>query len=63
MHLVINSEGDFTMSIKSDFHTHSNFSGDSKAPMEKMIKQAIQLNLSHICFTEHYDPDYIYPEM
>lgn len=61
MHLVINSEGDFTMSIKSDFHTHSNFSGDSKAPMEKMIKQAIQLNLSHICFTEHYDPDYIYP--
>lgn len=44
--------------IKSDFHLHSNFSSDSTASMESMIQQAIQLNLSEICFTEHLDIDY-----
>lgn len=48
------------MAINADFHMHSNFSGDSDAPMEQMIKRAISLGLSHICMTEHYDPDYVY---
>ena len=48
------------MAITSDFHMHSEFSGDSNAPMEEMIKKSISMGLSHICLTEHYDPDYVY---
>ena len=48
------------MAIKADFHTHSFFSGDSNTPTEKMIKKAISLGLTHICLTEHFDPDYVY---
>ncbi|MBO5033922.1 MAG: histidinol-phosphatase HisJ family protein [Lachnospiraceae bacterium] len=48
------------MAVKADFHMHSAFSGDSDAPMEEMIKKAISLGLSHICLTEHCDPDYVY---
>lgn len=48
------------MSIKADFHMHSNFSGDSSSLMEDMIKKSIDLGLTNICMTEHYDPDYVY---
>lgn len=48
------------MAIRADFHMHSSFSGDSNAPMEEMVQKAISLGLTHICFTEHYDPDYVY---
>lgn len=48
------------MPILADCHMHSSFSGDSKAPMEDMIKQAISLGLKEICFTEHQDFDFIY---
>ncbi len=51
------------MSIKTDFHMHSSFSGDSQAPMEDMIKQAISLGFSHICFTEHLDLDFPVTEL
>lgn len=46
------------MAILADYHMHSSFSGDSEAPMESMIQQAIKLGLTHICFTEHMDPDF-----
>ena len=46
------------MSILTDFHTHTSFSGDCNTPMEDMIKKAISLGMSHLCFTEHFDPDY-----
>lgn len=46
------------MAILTDFHTHSYYSGDCDTPMEDMITQAISLGMSHLCFTEHYDPDY-----
>lgn len=46
------------MAILADMHMHSSFSGDSKAPMEEMVKAAIQKGLSQICFTEHFDKDY-----
>ena len=49
------------MALKADFHLHSCFSGDSDAPMEEIIQKAISLGLTHICFTEHYDPDFVYP--
>ena len=41
-----------------DCHMHSSFSTDSETPMEDMIQAAISRNLSGICFTEHFDPDY-----
>lgn len=49
------------MAIKTDFHLHSSFSGDSDTPMEEMVLKAISLGLTHICFTEHQDFDYVYP--
>lgn len=50
------------MAIKADFHMHSNYSGDSHTPMEAMVQQAIKCGLTHICFTEHYDPDFVYQD-
>ena len=46
------------MAILTDFHTHSHFSGDCDTPMQDMITQAVLLGMTHLCFTEHYDPDY-----
>lgn len=42
----------------SDYHLHSNFSGDSETPPEEMIRQAIRLGMKSMCFTDHYDIDY-----
>lgn len=42
----------------SDYHLHTNFSGDSDAPMENMIEKGIEMGLKIMCFTEHYDLDY-----
>lgn len=46
------------MSITADYHLHSAHSGDSDAPMEKMIQSGIRLGLSVMCFTEHMDIGY-----
>lgn len=48
------------MSITSDYHVHSNHSGDSEAKMEDMVLRAIDLGLTDICFTEHQDIDFYY---
>jgi len=48
------------MAIKSDYHMHTSFSGDSTAPMEQMILKGIELGLNSICFTEHMDMDFVY---
>lgn len=48
------------MPIKSDYHLHSYFSGDSDTPTEEMILKGIALGLKQMCFTEHMDIDYIY---
>ncbi|MCD8104954.1 MAG: histidinol-phosphatase HisJ family protein [Lachnospiraceae bacterium] len=45
------------MSILYDYHMHSDFSGDSETPAEKMIRRAMELGLNGICFTEHLDID------
>lgn len=50
------------MAVLSDYHLHSSFSGDSEAPMETMIEQGISLGLTHMCFTEHMDMDFVYPD-
>ncbi|HKM04643.1 MAG TPA: histidinol-phosphatase HisJ family protein [Lachnospiraceae bacterium] len=49
------------MSILTDYHLHSSFSGDSETPMEDMIQKAISIGLKTICFTEHMDMDYPLP--
>lgn len=47
-----------TSSYLWDVHMHSQFSGDSNAPLESMISSAIEKNLGGICFTDHLDIDY-----
>ncbi len=39
----------------ADYHLHTNFSDDSKLPMEESIKHAIALGLQEVCYTEHID--------
>lgn len=41
-----------------DFHVHSSFSEDCEAPMEEMVKEAINRGIQELCFTEHIDIDY-----
>lgn len=43
------------MPILADYHLHSSFSGDSEAPMEDMVRRAVSLGLTRLCFTEHMD--------
>lgn len=50
------------MPIKADYHLHSNFSGDSTADMEAMIHSAVDQGLTHMCFTEHHDIDFVYED-
>lgn len=46
----------------ADYHIHTNFSIDSEAPMEEMIKSAISKGMKEIAITDHadFDPKY-YP--
>ena len=44
---------------KIDYHTHTNHSVDSDAPMETMVRRAIELGLTELAFTDHVD--YMYP--
>ncbi|MEE3488279.1 MAG: histidinol-phosphatase HisJ family protein [Bulleidia sp.] len=39
----------------SDFHLHSEFSDDSRTPMEVQIEKAISLGMQEMCFTDHVD--------
>ncbi len=48
--------------LRSDFHMHSNFSGDSKAAVGHMIHGAVAKGLNTICFTDHNDPSFPYCE-
>lgn len=47
--------------LRSDFHMHSNFSGDSKAALGHMVHGAVAKGLNIICFTDHNDPSFPYP--
>ena len=50
------------MSIKADYHMHSNHSGDSRMEMTAMIETLINNGITDMCFTEHYDADYLYDQ-
>ena len=44
--------------MNSDFHLHSDFSGDSDTSLHEMIEEGIRLGLETMCFTDHQDWDY-----
>lgn len=39
----------------ADYHIHTHYSDDSNYLMEDVVKDAIKMNLSEICFTDHVD--------
>lgn len=39
----------------ADYHVHTEFSDDSVYPMEQVVKDAIAMGLTEICFTDHVD--------
>lgn len=41
--------------MNTDYHVHTEFSDDSQYPMEQVIKDAIDMGLDEICFTDHVD--------
>ena len=41
--------------MTADQHVHSDFSFDSKTPMETQVRRGIELGLDLMCFTEHVD--------
>lgn len=45
-----------------DYHTHTMFSEDSVAPVDDMIRGAIDKGIGQLAITDHYDPDYPDPE-
>ena len=45
----------------SDFHTHTDFSGDSDTPVSKQLDRAVELGMKEICITDHHDHDIIIP--
>lgn len=44
--------------ILTDFHTHTEFSADSQAPIEEMIETAIKKGLKYYGISEHINYDY-----
>lgn len=39
----------------ADYHVHTEFSDDSREPMEEQAKRAVSLGLQEMCFTDHVD--------
>ncbi len=44
--------------IKADCHVHTLFSSDSQTPVRDQIEAARKKGFSHICITDHHDPDF-----
>lgn len=47
------------MPITADYHLHTTFSSDGISQMEDMVLAGIGKGLTHMCFTEHNDYDYL----
>lgn len=41
----------------SDFHLHTEFSGDSDTPVREQVERAVSLGMKEICITDHHDYD------
>lgn len=39
----------------ADYHVHTYFSDDSDYPIEQVVKDAIQMGMQELCFTDHVD--------
>lgn len=39
----------------ADYHVHTEFSDDSVYPMEQVVKDAMDMGMKEICFTDHVD--------
>lgn len=39
----------------TDYHVHTHYSDDSIYPMEDVVRDAIQMNMDELCFTDHVD--------
>ena len=39
----------------ADYHVHTEFSDDSTYSMEQVVKDAIEMKMDEICFTDHVD--------
>lgn len=46
------------MPVRSDFHMHTEFSGDSSTPVRDMLDAAIARGMESVCITDHIDEDY-----
>lgn len=46
------------MAVRYDIHMHSDFSTDSRTPMEDQIHKAKELGLAGLCFTDHMDYEF-----
>lgn len=49
--------------IICDFHNHTDFSADCSVPADIMIEQAVKKGISHLCITDHMDPDMNFPDL
>ncbi|MFZ5975825.1 MAG: histidinol-phosphatase HisJ family protein [Bacillota bacterium] len=47
----------------ADYHTHSDSSFDSIAPMESMIQASIDMGMDHFCLTDHLEIDYRFSKL
>ena len=41
--------------MKADYHVHTEFSDDSSYDMEDVVKDAIDMDIKELCFTDHVD--------
>lgn len=46
------------MEARADFHMHTEFSGDSEAPVRAMLDAALERGMEAVCITDHIDEDY-----
>lgn len=46
------------MTVRADCHMHTEFSGDSDAPVRDMLDAAIKRGMESVCITDHMDEDY-----
>jgi len=40
-----------------DYHVHPDFSHDAQGSVEQFCRRAVEIGLSEVCFTTHYEPD------
>ncbi len=41
--------------MRADYHVHTSFSDDSEYAMENVVRDAVDMGLDEICFTDHVD--------